>query len=257
MRQIELLQTLLTEKKPIYFKNNLAKKGKFIIVFPTETGKPYEFLVPVTDAPLCLTDVIPHQIVANSIELRNFVTRGIVLVLTPEEAEDELKKPEVQEELAALMTSEFSASSKFVSQRVSLMKNVDVEEAKRLEQEFSTKGVVSGTVDVIQAWVKETLIRVDSGDLKVNDAVRTFRVKKDELSDNDLNFIALNSNKDQIKEFAKKTLSERQQSTEPVLIGKETLDEPLTAEEKRMEALAKARMQDNLATGRKLDPTKI
>ena len=80
------LDGLLNEGKKIYVKNTSRPMGHIVLTFVTAHGKAVPRNIPRTWIPICLTDTLSPDVIAQSNELRQFLNKGILALVEPEKA---------------------------------------------------------------------------------------------------------------------------------------------------------------------------
>ncbi len=210
------LDSLLNDGKKIYVKNTSRPMGHIVLTFVTAHGKSVPRNIPRTWIPICLTDTLSPDIIAQSNELRQFINKGILGLVEPEAAQEELKGADAQEESARLNLSDFSTKAT-ATERVLSMENQYTAEANPLNQQGP-----EGMVDPVNNRVKSTLLRVESKDLTEREAVAEFRIMKAELSSHDLTYIISSVEADgPLKRFSFQVLSEHQAAIDTNVVNED------------------------------------
>lgn len=229
------LDGLLNEGKKIYVKNTSRPMGHIVLTFVTAHGKAVPRNIPRTWIPICLTDTLSPDIIAQSNELRQFLNKGILALVDPQLAQDELKTADASEESRRLNLSDFSQKAE-VTERTLTLESQYTPEANPLNPQGP-----EGMADPVNNRVKSTLLRVESKDITEREAVAEFRIMQGELSSHDLTYIISQvEDEGPLKRFAFAVLSEHSAAVSPDVV--ETDDEP--AEDP--EALAAGRAQQNV-----------
>ena len=177
------LDELLNDGKKIYVKNTSRPMGNIVLTFVTAHGKAVPRNIPRTWIPICLTDTLSPDIIAQSNDLRQFINKGVIALVDPQEAQVELDKADAIEETKRLNISDFSNKAE-VTERTLTMENQYTPEANPLNP-MSPEGLL----DPVNNRVKSTLLRVESKDITEREAVAEFRIMQAELSSHDLTYI--------------------------------------------------------------------
>jgi hypothetical protein len=177
------LDSLLNDGKKIYVKNTSRPMGHIVLTFVTAHGKAVPRNIPRTWIPICLTDTLSPDIIAQSNELRQFLNKGILALVEPQVAQDELKTDDASEESRRLNLSDFSNKAE-VTERTLTLENQYTAEANPLNPMGP-----EGMADPVNNRVKSTLLRVESKDITEREAVAEFRIMQGELSSHDLTYI--------------------------------------------------------------------
>ena len=230
---------LTTNRLPVWIINNTRPKGKVILQMTLPNGKTKPVFVERTNLPVCVTDEVGQEMVENgSQDLRAYINKGILSLMWPADALEVVGTTEAQEEIARLRSSEFSANSTFVSQRVDDMNKITPTGDTTLQ---------AGSVlaNEISPRIMDFVARFNSNDVQVKDAVGELKVMEDELTGKDLSYVIANIPNGKAKKYAQNLLANRQ--TQPaapsnVPTGKNNEydirsdDNDLTPEERAAEA---------------------
>jgi hypothetical protein len=177
------LDSLLNDGKKIYVKNTSRPMGHIVLTFVTAHGKAVPRNIPRTWIPICLTDTLSPDIIAQSNELRQFINKGILALVEPETAQKELKTADATEEEKRLNLSDFSQRAE-VTEKTLTLESQYTPEANALNPQGP-----EGMMDPVNNRVKSTLLRVESKDITEREAVAEFRIMEAELNPHDLTYI--------------------------------------------------------------------
>ena len=73
----------LNDGEPIYVLNNTEPRGVLICTInDPSSGKPRKLEFPKTWIPFCLTDMLPRNVISNSLELRQYINNGLLTLKT-------------------------------------------------------------------------------------------------------------------------------------------------------------------------------
>jgi hypothetical protein len=238
------LDLLLSEKKKIYVKNTSRPMGHIVLTFVTAHGKSVARNIPRTWIPICLTDTLSPEIIGQSNELRQFLNKGILSLLKPEDALKELGKDDAIEEFDRLNVSEFSNKAE-ATDKIIGMQNQYTPESDPLNPRL---GVEGGQADPVNNRVKATLLLVEANDLTEREAVAELRIMKEELSGHDLTYIISQVAKEDgadatpspLRRFAYQLLSEQQAAVDRDVVENE---DPVAEEDPAAAAAGRAGQQ--------------
>jgi hypothetical protein len=216
------LDDLLDEGRKIYVKNTSRPMGHIVLTFVTANGKSIPRAIPRTWIPVCLTDTLSPDIIRQSNDLRLFLTKGVINLVDPDEAQKALQSPEAQEELNRLNLSDFSNKAESTD-RVLQMDS---------QQTFSSAinnpmATVDGMVeDPVNSRVKSNILRVESKDMTERDAVTDLRIMQDELTTHDLTYIISQvQDEGPLRRFAYQLLNQLSAAVDQDIVA-ETPDDP-------------------------------
>ena len=215
------LDGLLNEGKKIYVKNTSRPMGHIVLTFVTAHGKAVPRNIPRTWIPICLTDTLSPDIIAQSNELRQFLNKGILALVDPQVAQDELKTADASEESRRLNLSDFSQKAE-VTERTLTLESQYTPAANPLNPQGP-----EGMADPVNNRVKSTLLRVESKDITEREAVAEFRIMQGELSSHDLTYIISQvDDEGPLKRFAFSVLSEHSASVAQDVVETDTGEDP-------------------------------
>jgi len=208
------LDRLLKDEKPIYVRNQTNPRGQIVITFhDTASGKTIAVHIPRTTLPWCVSDYVPSTVIDASHDFRRFITKGIVELLDPADAQEELQGEDAKEEMAELNAS---SRSHGLSPYSNLAKKAKVEDEDAMKFEGMTDefGGTQTQVGAVAPRVMSTIINVDSKTMGVRQAMRELRGMEDQLTEEDLAYILSESKRGgKIHEYASKKLAEIRVST--------------------------------------------
>jgi hypothetical protein len=186
------LDDLLNDGKKIFVKNTSRPMGHIILTFVTANGKAVPRNIPRTWIPICLTDTLSPDIIRQSNELRQFISKGILALVDPVKALEEMQEPDAIEEEKRLHLSDFSNKA-VATERVIALDNQYTAEQNPLNPQGPPEGM---TVDPVNNRVKSTLLRVEAKDITEREAVSEFRIMEDEMTSHDLTYVISQMEKD-------------------------------------------------------------
>ena len=229
------LDSLLNDGKKIYVKNTSRPMGHIVLTFVTAHGKAVPRNIPRTWIPICLTDTLSPDIIAQSNELRQFLNKGILGLVDPTDAQKELHGTDAQEESKRLNLSDFSNKAE-ATERTLTLTNQFTATANPLNPQGP-----EGMSDPVNNRVKSTLLRVEAKDITEREAVAEFRIMQGELSSHDLTYIISQAEGEgPLKRFAFAVLSEQSAIVQPDVVE---ADEENPPEDPALVAAARADQQ--------------
>ena len=215
------LDALLNEGKKIYVKNTSRPMGHIVLTFVTAHGKAVPRNIPRTWIPICLTDTLSPDIIAQSNELRQFLNKGILALVEPTVAQNELKTADASEESRRLNLSDFSDKAE-VTERTLVLDNQFTAEANPLNPMEPAQ-----LADPVNNRVKSTLLRVESKDITEREAVAEFRIMQGELTSHDLTYIISQvEDEGPLKRFSFAVLSEHSAAVSQDVVETDTEEPP-------------------------------
>jgi hypothetical protein len=217
------LDELLSAGKKVYVKNTSRPMGHIVLTFVTPNGKAVARPIPRTWIPICLTDTLAPSIIRDSNDLRQFITKGVLALVDPADAQKVLTTEEGKEESNRLNQSEFSDKA-VATDRVTALQNQYTSEANVNNPMGPPEGQ---QVDPVNNRVKATLLRVESSDMTEREAVSEFRIMQGELSSHDLTYIISQAeNEGPLKRFAFQILAEQNAIVDPNVVAEDEPEDP-------------------------------
>jgi hypothetical protein len=180
------IESLLQAGQNVYVKNNTRPKGHIVIQMMLPNGSTHPIVIPRTHLPICLNDFVSSDVIAQSHDLRQYLSKQVIVLIEPKVAEEALSDPEAQEELERLRASEFSASSAFTSERVSSMEETIDQANTAQNAAFAASEVPS---DQITPRVLDIVNRLISKDLPIKGALGELKAMEEELNAADCAYI--------------------------------------------------------------------
>lgn len=189
--------------KSIWVLNNSIPKSLLIITITDPlSGRPKTLDFPRTFIPFCLSDMVPREILERSLELRNFVKKGVLKMIPEEEAMALIGSPEGQEEYARLNDSEFADSGNGISVRAQELERSMAEAALvrgRVAAVGETKPQPSNLHPMLKIW--EDLVSVKAK--TTADLLGDLRIHASELTEADCDYLQKGKYPAEVRKWAK------------------------------------------------------
>lgn len=213
---------LLRSGKPIWVVNNSEPRSMLIItVNDPLSGKPHNLQFPRTSIPFLLTDMVPREVLERSMQLRTFLLRGVLKVISEEEALKILSSSFGQQEYQRLMTSEFATGAVKSTAAKEMMQSAELG-----KQTLAGSGVENPDIDYSQVnlhpKVKGWEARVLSGELDGPNLMSDVMIHESEFSKTDLDFMLTGQFPKEVKEFASKKLADGEYKQATVTVGSQS-----------------------------------
>lgn len=184
------LEKLLESNEPIYVVNNTKDRGRVMLTLTHPgTGRIESVYIPVTWIPICITDMVPREMLKASLDFRKYVANGILKIVPAEEAREILKSEEAQEELRRIYESDFARHEPETTKAAEPV----VEEPTPVEE--------------VSPKVHDIILRLESGSLTPRQAISKLKSLAGSLTKVDLSFLVANSPSDQVRSWAEKQLA--------------------------------------------------
>jgi hypothetical protein len=233
---------LVLSNLPIYVRNTTRPRGQVAINFTDVSGKAKTRKIPRTHLPYKLTGQLSSETIQRSDDLRQTISKGVLELVRPDIAWQEMQDPDNAYEIERLQLSDFAARNAFVSPRVKDMENIEANKGNTTTPE--TLGIET---NVINPRILGIVEKVLHGDMPIKAALSELRVMETELKDTDCSYIITNGPEGQIRGYAQKVLAKiRGQGTQPQPVAQDddNAEPTLTPEEmereQRREAAARA-----------------
>lgn len=209
------VDNLVKNDLPVYVTNQTSPRGQILINFVDVGGRSRNVQIPPTFIPICLNDFIAPQTIRNSHDLRQYIRQGNLKLMAPKKAEAVLDTSEARTEKKRLQQRGRKARNAVIdARRKHLDKQaVNANEGLPNEPESPVPPENQYTPDKepgeqIQARVLSVVQRLNSGDLRVADAMGDLRGRADELTENDLSYLIAQTT-GQVRAWAQKELAQK------------------------------------------------
>lgn len=203
------LNKLADAKKSIYVLNTscLESGDKATIIININDGTRRDFFkMPPTFIPMAVTDVIPVSKLLDSRDFREALSKGMLTLIDPDQAEQYLTTSDAQQEYENLILSEHSTRAKRVS--------LETEVARRVQVAHQGANFGAGpsqdvsAVDTVSNKVRGLIEDMISGNKTEHDVVLTLRRHQEALSAGDLSYVVAHATGEELRSYAQKTLAQ-------------------------------------------------
>jgi len=209
------IDTLLEKKLPVYVRNNAIKAHLLIVVqLKDKHGRSQEFKVPPTQLPVCLTDRFSADMIRESTDLRGLLSKQVLVLVEPKEAEAYLASQDGQEERIALQASIYADTAPSTAVRDSLSK-LKAKTAVDASDVLGNLSAPVGTEDKVSFRVKGIVASLQSKDKTAKETLLNLKRVKGTMVQEDLTYLLVSCREEKaILEFAEATLAELQATPE-------------------------------------------
>ena len=196
----------LQSGEPIWVVNNSKPKSMLIITISDPlSGKPKTMEFYRTFIPFCLTDMVPREILERSLELRNFVQKGVLKMIPEEDALLLLNSDDGKKEWSRLNTTEFaeggfdSVRSREMTESYNLAK-----QAAGIAQVDPTVGgvTVANMHPKLKVWENRVLV----GELDGSSLQSELRIHSSELTETDCLYLINGQFPEEVRAWSKEKL---------------------------------------------------
>jgi hypothetical protein len=196
----------LKSGEPIWVVNNSQPKSMLIITITDPlSGKPKTMEFHRTFIPFCLTDMVPREILERSLELRNFVRKGVLKMVPEKEALIILNSDDGRQEHARLNTSEFALGGG-ISARVREMSD----SSSLAKQTAGIASVAEGTdvqgLSSLHPQLKNWENRVLVGELDLASLQSELRIHASEFTETDCLYLINGQFPEEVRAWSKEKL---------------------------------------------------
>jgi len=193
----------------VWVLNNTKPKGRVTVTFSDNTGYRQPFVVEKTWIPFNVSEIIPTDVIKQSMDFRRHLRKGVLKLITPEKAEEILKDNMAEDERERLFTSIYSANSTANSERVQNL--VEVQRTAYGEQEQMQTRVVAEINDEqmksgnLTPSVLDICNRFNGQSLQAREALNELKCIDEEITEQDCQYIITNCD-GQVRNWAKTKL---------------------------------------------------
>lgn len=239
------LEWLKENSKPLYVRNMTRPRGQLGINFVQPNGRTKMIKIPRAHLPMCLTSQVGWDTILASDDLRICISKGVIDIVVPEQAEKELSSQEAVAETERLQLSQFSAKQQFVGKRVQEMETTVAQSQGAKTQALEPLGIET---NVIQPRILSLVEKWKNGDVSIKAALSELKTMEEELRETDCSYIIANGPEGQIRNYVQKLLAQIRGRSAAAHDFTEPEEEPVMtpeerAEESRREALARQYQQ--------------
>jgi hypothetical protein len=193
------LDYLLDKNLQVYVGNTTRPAAAVLLSMVTSTGQVKPVRVPRTSLPVCISNYTDRETIRRSNDLRDFIRKGILSLIWPDDAKAALSTPDAIEEMQRLNVSEFSARNMMLSQTVKNAQNT-AEIVPSINNETVTEILTPRVMDIVN--------RLGSNDTSPKAALSELKAMERELTSTDLAHIVSNTEaQPQIKSWAQAALA--------------------------------------------------
>jgi len=237
------IEWLAQNNLPIYVRNTTRPRGQIAINFPHASGKVRVIKIPRTHLPIKLSGQLSPETIQTSDDLRQTISKGVLELVRPDLAWDEMQHPDNAYEIERLQLSDFSSKNAFVSKRVQDMQNV-------ADKTTLTPEALGVETNIINPRVLGLVEKLSNGDVPIKAALSELKTMESELKDTDCSYIISNGPEGQIRGYVQKLLANLRSQAQgtPVLATAADDDEPQMSpeeaeNERRREAAARSQQR--------------
>lgn len=208
---------LLANNQDIYVINNSEPRAIIICTYETLSGKSDKLEFPRTWIPFCLTDMLPREVLSQSIDIRKFIAKGLLKIIPEEDALRTLQSKEGMEEYDRLMASEYVRGSKMTVRKQEI---IDAEREANRQLSFSgaNPNVQYNEINLhpkMKAWEMRSMV----GELSGSALVSEFRIHANEFTKDDVQFLLTAQFPQEVKDYASEAIKNGSFRERPVTVG--------------------------------------
>jgi len=201
------LDQLLNSNEPVYVVNNTDPKALLICtVIDPLSGKSHTLEFKRTFIPYCLHDFLPRETLSKSMQIRQYLQKGLLKIIPVKDALAILNSPDGQLEWQRIHQSQFIRGAAMTDQRQAML---DAEQNSR--QALANAGVNSG-IDTsrlnLHTKIKTWETRVLADELDGAALLSELRIHSTEFTADDLRYMLMGQFPQEAKDFASKALAE-------------------------------------------------
>ena len=235
------LEWLKQNQQPLYVRNTTRPRSQLGINFVQPNGRTKMIVIWRSHLPMCLTDQVGWDTILASDDFRICMAKGVIDIVKPEQAEQELGSEEATAETERMQYSRYSAKQQFLGKRVQELGETIAHSQDAKTQQLEPLGIET---NVIQPRILSLVEKWRNGDVSIKAALGELKTMEEELRETDCSYIIANGPEGQIRNYVQKLLAQirgrsaaehdfTQPEDEPVMTPEER------AEESRREAVAR------------------
>lgn len=203
------LDELLESGEKIYVRNNALKSNLLLIVqMEDRTGRKRPLKIPPTRFPVCVSTQFSKDMIRESSDLRDALSKGVIVLMEPKEAEALLSHDDAKEEMKSYAMSVYADSAPANAVRDNM---------QRLKQEsnpvMDAADVLGGHGDLpgeeVTPRVKALISSLVNKEKSSKDILVQLKRLKETFTETDLTYIIRECEKEtQVREFAESALAD-------------------------------------------------
>ena len=195
--------------KPIYVLNTTDPKALVALNIKDVSGNPLYGEFPKTWIPICITDMFPRRVLRDNHDIRTFLNKGILTLMSPKKAKTILSGTAAKQEKNRILSSKLAEKKSGYSKQATSLREAK-KDVVRMEAEanaFANTKEESTSGKVVKDNVVDLCNRVIQESTTIPEAMQEFRTLGDTLLRIDLEYIIATVTNDTIKNFAKEELA--------------------------------------------------
>jgi len=196
------LNQLLKDEAPIYICNNTNPRGNIVLTFLVSGGRQSKTLiVPPSRFPVAVHDQVPHSVLKDSLEFREYLTKKILVLVDEEQALRELAHPDAKAEIALATRSKFAmdeAAEDDVNDEGSADSGITDDVSRKINPKLTIN---------IYPRVMGIVSELNIGDTGVTDAMTELNSLAAMLEKKDYDYIIAKCDKKRIADWAKRQVT--------------------------------------------------
>lgn len=202
------LDDLLDSNEKVYVRNNAVKSHLLIIVqMEDKSGRKRALKVPPTQFPICISTQFSKDMIRESSDLRDALSKGVLVLVDAKVAEAQLKDPDAKDELKSYALSVYADSAPENAVRDNLQRLKD--QTSPVVDAADVLGGASIPSDEVAPRVQALIASLTNKEKTSKDILVQLKRLKTTLSQSDLTFIIRECEKEtQVREFAEGALAE-------------------------------------------------
>lgn len=234
------LEWLKENNHPLYVRNITRPRGQLAVNFPQQNGRVKVIKIPRTHLPVHLSLQLSWETIMQSDDLRACLVKGVLDIVRPDIAAEELKGEAAKAETERLQLSEYSAKQAFMSNRVRDMERTTEQRADPNSAPLEPLGI---DTNVIQPRILSLVEKLQNGDVSIKAGLSELKTMEAELRETDCSYVIANGPEGQIRNYMQKMLAQIRSRPNEYDMTREEIEPPMTPEERanesRREALAR------------------
>lgn len=204
------LDDLLDTNNKVYVRNNALRSNLLVIVqMEDRSGRKRALKVPPTRFPICISTQFSKEMIRESSDLRDALSRGVLVLVEPTLAEKELKHSDALEEMKSFAMSVYADSAP---------DNAVRDNMQRLKEQSNQSSVMNATdvlaknslsEDKVSPRIQALVASLVSKEKPSKETLVQLKRLKSALTQSELTYIIRECDKEtQIREFAETALAE-------------------------------------------------
>lgn len=202
------VDNLLDRKKSVYVLNNSTPNARVSLTLIDKGGRPISGEIPPTWVPIDLCALFPPDAVRDSFDIRRYISKGILKLISPKKAEELLSKEEAKEELTKIRRSKYAKIDDDGNDAMASLRQANKDVINASTKADLTETNFSDDSPEVSDKVRDICVQLEDELIGTNDALTKLKSIAHTMNRGDLKYIISQVNSKRIKTWVQERLEE-------------------------------------------------